>query len=257
MVKFLLIIIMLLTSSHNLLADHSVLVSGSTTVYETFFKETEEQLNSESGLKFVFRNNNSLDGLTDLLTGRAHVAMISAPLELLLKKISPELAAKGKQVHELLLRNVRLLVIVHPSNPVTRITTKQLQQIYLGQVRNWKELGGRDASILPLVPPKGAATRELFQKEILSDQPWGEEVINIRKTSIMAVAVAEITDAVGIVSDIFIKTSHKVSLVESDRSIIRPLTLVTTQPADPAFQALKTFLEHHFGLALPRLQERF
>ncbi len=40
-----------------------------------------------------------------------------------------------------------LAVIVHPSNPVQTITMQQLKRVYLGRIRNWKELGGRNAPI--------------------------------------------------------------------------------------------------------------
>jgi phosphate transport system substrate-binding protein len=37
-----------------------------------------------------------------------------------------------------------LVVIVHPDNPVVSITFQQLQDIYLGRIKNWKALGGPD-----------------------------------------------------------------------------------------------------------------
>lgn len=40
-----------------------------------------------------------------------------------------------------------LVVIVHKDNPVKGLTFKQLQQVYLGEITNWKELGGKDAPI--------------------------------------------------------------------------------------------------------------
>ncbi len=40
-----------------------------------------------------------------------------------------------------------LAVITHPSNPVRSITFEQLRGIYLGKIKNWKELGGRDAPV--------------------------------------------------------------------------------------------------------------
>jgi len=40
-----------------------------------------------------------------------------------------------------------LAVIVHKDNPVDNITFKQLKQIYLGKITNWKQLGGRNAPI--------------------------------------------------------------------------------------------------------------
>ncbi len=40
-----------------------------------------------------------------------------------------------------------IVVITHPRNPVGNISLAQLRQIYLGRLKNWKELGGADAPI--------------------------------------------------------------------------------------------------------------
>lgn len=40
-----------------------------------------------------------------------------------------------------------LVTIVHPDNPITNITKNQLRDIYLGKIKNWKELNGRDQPI--------------------------------------------------------------------------------------------------------------
>ncbi len=40
-----------------------------------------------------------------------------------------------------------LVAIVHPDNPVDSISFGQLQGIYLGKIKNWKELGGNNARI--------------------------------------------------------------------------------------------------------------
>lgn len=40
-----------------------------------------------------------------------------------------------------------IVPIVHPRNPVTGLSLRQLRQIYLGRVTNWKEVGGLDAPI--------------------------------------------------------------------------------------------------------------
>ncbi|MBW4613174.1 MAG: substrate-binding domain-containing protein [Desmonostoc vinosum HA7617-LM4] len=42
-----------------------------------------------------------------------------------------------------------IAVIVNPSLKVTGLTVKQLQQIYLGEITNWKQVGGPDLSITP------------------------------------------------------------------------------------------------------------
>lgn len=40
-----------------------------------------------------------------------------------------------------------LVVFVNKKNPVNNITFEQLQEVYLGKITNWKQLGGRDAQI--------------------------------------------------------------------------------------------------------------
>ncbi len=40
-----------------------------------------------------------------------------------------------------------LAIIMHPSNPVENITSDQVRDIYLGKIKNWKELGGVDAPL--------------------------------------------------------------------------------------------------------------
>lgn len=40
-----------------------------------------------------------------------------------------------------------LAIIVHKSNPVKNLSTKQIKAIYTGKINNWKQLGGKDAPI--------------------------------------------------------------------------------------------------------------
>jgi phosphate transport system substrate-binding protein len=40
-----------------------------------------------------------------------------------------------------------LVMITHPSNPVSNLTLQQLHDIYYGKIHNWSELGGRSAPI--------------------------------------------------------------------------------------------------------------
>lgn len=44
-----------------------------------------------------------------------------------------------------------LAVIVHKDNPVEDISLDKLRRLYLGEVKNWRELGGRDAPVRLLI----------------------------------------------------------------------------------------------------------
>ena len=40
-----------------------------------------------------------------------------------------------------------IVVVTHPSNPVKNITHENLKKIFMGEITNWKEVGGKDAAI--------------------------------------------------------------------------------------------------------------
>jgi phosphate transport system substrate-binding protein len=40
-----------------------------------------------------------------------------------------------------------LVVIVHKSNPIDNISLENLRKVYLGEITNWRQLGGKDAPI--------------------------------------------------------------------------------------------------------------
>jgi phosphate transport system substrate-binding protein len=40
-----------------------------------------------------------------------------------------------------------LVIIVHPSNELQSVSNEKLKQIFLGQITNWKDIGGSDAPI--------------------------------------------------------------------------------------------------------------
>lgn len=54
----------------------------------------------------------------------------------------------GRELREAVVAWDALAAIVNPSNPVEQLTREQLEQIFLGRIRNWKEAGGPDLKIV-------------------------------------------------------------------------------------------------------------
>ncbi|WP_346837194.1 substrate-binding domain-containing protein [Microbulbifer sp. SAOS-129_SWC] len=61
-----------------------------------------------------------------------------------------------------------LVIAVHPSNPVGQLTIDQLGQIYRGEIRNWRELGGPNLPIRPLQRDTQSGTRATFDREVFA-----------------------------------------------------------------------------------------
>lgn len=43
-----------------------------------------------------------------------------------------------------------IVFFTHPTQKVSRLSVKQLQDIYMGKIKNWKQLGGQDLPIVPI-----------------------------------------------------------------------------------------------------------
>jgi phosphate transport system substrate-binding protein len=61
-----------------------------------------------------------------------------------------------------------LAVIVHPSNPVIQLSLDQIAAIFSGQVTNWSQLGGRDATIAVHRRDDKSGTYDTFNSLVLS-----------------------------------------------------------------------------------------
>ena len=48
---------------------------------------------------------------------------------------------------------------VNSSNPVSSLTTEQIQKIYTGEITNWNELGGNNEKIVPLQRPVNSGSQ--------------------------------------------------------------------------------------------------
>ncbi len=59
--------------------------------------------------------------------------------------------------------------IVHPENPLKSLTVKQIQDIYMGNVTNWKEVGGKDAKINPFIRDANSGSQELMESLVMKD----------------------------------------------------------------------------------------
>lgn len=110
---------------------------------------------------------------------------------------------KGLGVTAIQIGSAPLVFAVHPSvTGVTNINRDQIVPIFSGKVKNWKELGGPDAPIIPIVQQKGDSDRALLEKEIagfaeMTDSP-------------NAMIVAD-SDAV---APVFNKTNYSITMIK-------------------------------------------
>ncbi|MDE2846376.1 MAG: hypothetical protein F4Y38_05820 [Gemmatimonadetes bacterium] len=130
----------------------------------------------------------SREALVDLSEGRSRLAVLSR------EPNESEVEALSAGEADFITRTVAhdaLAVIVHGDNPVEDLTLGQLRDIYTGNITNWRELGGKDMAIRPLVRDRNSGTYEVFEDVVLEGAEYGA---NVYPCSTMA-ALASIAGA--------------------------------------------------------------
>lgn len=91
-------------------------------------------------------------------------------------------------------------VILSKKNKVTSLTSKQVQDIYAGKVKHWKEVGGEDGTIHLYTRDEASGTREVFWEQMLKKGDISSKANVVPSNGAMKVAVANDPNALGYIS---------------------------------------------------------
>jgi len=108
-----------------------------------------------------------------------------------------------------------IVIITHPSNPISDITIDQLRGIYAGNINNWSELGGKDMPISLVARQEGSGTRGVFEDRLFGDQPavLRSDALITDDNNSMAAAVNGDEGALGFVGYAFQRGAKPVNLI--------------------------------------------
>lgn len=108
-----------------------------------------------------------------------------------------------------------IAIILNPGNPVEDLTRAQLEDVFSGEITNWKALGGPDLPIVAYVRPKAraAATRSFNELVLGGDDPFpGAKAV--KNTEEMIGAVKKEPGAIGSLALRRLSTEVKVARIE-------------------------------------------
>src|SRR5688572_16089287 len=123
--------------------------------------------------------------------GKIDIAMASHGLNV------ADVTKRRMTVHRIAMTPV--LFAVHGSVKIEGLTDAQICSIYTGSARNWKELGGGDVAIAPLVRPESEVDMEVVRDGIACFKALKivEGARSLDRAGDMARALAEMTGAIG------------------------------------------------------------
>ncbi len=113
------------------------------------------------------------------------------------KEIEACLKAFGKRPTEYKVALDGLSVYVHADNPLKEITVDQLELIFTGKIRNWKQLGGADAPITLYSRENNSGTYEFFKEHVLKGKDFAASAQTMPGTAAVLQAVAKDRNGIG------------------------------------------------------------
>ncbi len=90
-----------------------------------------------------------------------------------------------------------LSVYVGAENPVKELSLEQLEKIFTGKTKNWKEVGGADAPITVYSRENSSGTYEFFKEHVLQGKDFAASAQTMPGTAAVLQAVAKDKNGIG------------------------------------------------------------
>lgn len=103
-------------------------------------------------------------GIASLINGTVDLANASRQIK---DEEIADAKANGIDPVEHIIARDAIAVIVHPENPVSQLTLKQISDMYSGKLKNWSEVGGEDRPIVRLSRETNSGTHVYFLETVL------------------------------------------------------------------------------------------
>lgn len=120
-----------------------------------------------------------------------------------------------------------LAVIVHPDNPLANVSLQQLQDIFLGRITNWKQLGGEDVPLrLYIRQGKNSGVGRSLRKNLFAN--YDQEFV-----------AAEIFPSTGPLEKAIETDVHAIGVTGVSSARKRNLKLVQLEGRDPGYENIR------------------
>lgn len=128
------------------------------------------------GIKFEIAAEGSTTAFTALLDGTADIGMSS-------REIMPDEAKRFEdqkiQLRKHLAGNDCLLIAVNANNPVSNLTAKQVEGLFTGDIKNWKEVGGNDAPVLLFTRNTASGSYKDFSRLAMNGRSYSGDNVKL------------------------------------------------------------------------------
>jgi len=249
------------TEGNNGELSGTVVIAGSTSVQPLSEELAEAFMDKNKNVSVEVQGGGSGQGIKA-------IEQVIADFGALSREVKEE--EKSEVKTETIIAKDGVAAVVNPECTVKDLTLDQIQKIYTGEIKNWKEVGGEDAEIVVVTREEGSGTRGAFTEitKVLSKDENGKEIDNtiaqaivqpstgaVKQTvattpnSIGYVSLGSLDDTVKAVSVEGVDPSSD-TVVDGSYKISRPFIYVTGAELSEAAQAYVDFVMSEEGQAI-------
>ena len=231
-------------------AENVLYIDGSTGVKPLIEALVDEFVNEHSGNQIrIGTGLKPKDRLKALGDKTIDIAMASHGIDI------NTIREDGFVVHSI--ARVAVVIGVHQSVDIHRITSKQLCDVYAGRISNWRELGGASIPIITFMRPVDEVDAELLIAELpcIAKYVDTEHVRIANKSGDMARLLSETDGSIGITTMVRVVQSDdkiKPIVVEELSALSRNMYLITRAEPDASTLRFLAFIQSGQGADIIR-----
>jgi len=196
------------------LAQAAVTVKGSDTMIILAQRWAETYMKKHADKKVQVTGGGSGTGIAALINGTTDIANAS-------RKIKSEESAKVRDRFNVLpaetvVARDGVAIYVNEANPLTQITQDHLRAIYLGDITNWKQVGGPDAPIVLYSRENSSGTYVFVKEHLLKGGDYAASAQTLPGTAAVVNAISKEKHGIGYGGGAYAKGVKELKVVGDD-----------------------------------------
>lgn len=157
-----------------------IIIKGSDTMYLLVQRLAAAYMHDHPNISIYVNSGGTKAGFEAISNGNADICMASRDLS---AKEVQILAERFEKIGiSYLIAKDALSIYLNPQNQINDLTLEQLKKIFKGKIKNWKEIGGTDIEITPVIRPSNSGSHEYFKRFVLGNESYSKKSV-IRNTT--------------------------------------------------------------------------
>ena len=152
-----------------------ITIKGSDSMLQLTENLAEEYMKLNPGISIYVSGGGSSEGVNALIRNEIDICTASRNLKPEETKALADYYGSVGLFY--LVAKDALCVYVNPYNPVKNLTIEQLKNLFECKITNWKELGGKDQKVIPVIRNINSGTQYYFKEHVLEGNEYCSEAI--------------------------------------------------------------------------------